>query len=69
MSVPLENSHINDTTPYLSGTGEADTEFEISVDGKSYTGTVQGDGTWTLTVTDILSDGEKTVILKTMDTA
>src|SRR3546814_20469424 len=52
----------NDSTPLVTGTGEAGAEVEVSKDGAVVgPATVATDGTWELQLTDALADGEHTV--------
>src|SRR3546814_6375022 len=52
----------NDSTPLVTGTGEAGAEVEVSIDGAVVgTATVATDGTWELQLTDALADGNHTV--------
>lgn len=52
----------NDSTPTFLGSGTPGERFRLLVDGEAHgEGTVRGDGSWELTVTRALGDGEHSV--------
>src|SRR3546814_16480946 len=60
----------NDSTPLVTGTGEAGAEVEVSIDGAVVgTATVATDGTWELQPNDPLADGDHTVTAAQTDAA
>jgi hypothetical protein len=59
ISTPADGSTTLDSTPLITGTGEVGATVLVSIDGSEVGTTVVGsDGTWTLTLTDALLNGE-----------
>ncbi len=56
----VEDKVTNNTSPTIEGTTDPEEEgntVKITVDGEDYTGEVDGDGNWSIEVTDELEDG------------
>jgi outer membrane protein OmpA-like peptidoglycan-associated protein len=61
---------LNDNTPDLSGTAEADSDVTVTLNGTdSYTTTADGSGNWSLTVSTGLGEGVHTVEVVSTDAA
>ncbi len=58
-----------DNTPTFSGAGDADASIAVTINGNTYNTTVDSDGNWSLTVTDILADGDYDYSVATTDLA
>lgn len=56
-----------DNTPSLSGTAEAGATIEVTVNGNTYTTTADGNGDWSVDVTDALPDNTYDVVVKATD--
>lgn len=69
VGIPSDWAYINNNKPYLSGTGEANMEYDITIDWYNYTWAVLPDGTWSLSVPDTLTDWTKTVYVMIRDLA
>jgi len=54
---PTNGMTIQNRNPVISGTAEANSTVTVSVNGKSYAGTSDSSGNFSITVTDDLSDG------------
>ncbi len=59
----------NDTTPTFSGNAEAGTIVTLKINNKSYQTTAQSNGSWNVTVSDILSDNSYSYTLDALDRA
>jgi|GEM_PF-3555034 len=55
--------------PTLSGTAEAGSTVEVTLNGKTYTTTADNTGKWSVAVADTLSDGTYTPSIKATDAA
>ncbi len=55
--------------PVLSGTAEAGSTVDVTIDGHTYSTTAAGDGSWSITVTNPLADGSYTPSIKSTDAA
>ncbi len=58
----------NDSTPTISGTGEAGASISVALGGQTLTTTVAADGTWSVTPT-ALADGPYTAVVTQTDAA
>lgn len=71
-TIAVNNLITNDTTPALTGTvSDINATIDITVDGNSYTGINNGDGTWSL-VDDVISslaDGVYNITAEATDSA
>ncbi|MDR9417978.1 Ig-like domain-containing protein [Gracilimonas sp.] len=66
----VEDQQTNDKTPTIKGTSdEIGGTVSIVINGETYTGTVQSDGSWSIEVTDELEDGEYPVTATISDDA
>ncbi len=64
----LDTTPVNDTTPILTGTvSENDAAIVVSINGTDYTATNNGDGTWSLPLTDDLAEGDTSVTIVATD--
>ena len=62
IDTPSDGALTNDSTPQISGTAEADSEVEVSIDGNVIgTVTADGSGNWSITPGTPLSNGPHTV--------
>jgi len=62
------DDNTTDTTPTLNGNAEANATIEVFVDGVSDgSTTADGDGAWTYTIQNALSDGAKLITAKATD--
>ncbi|WAC66772.1 Ig-like domain-containing protein [Agrococcus sp. SL85] len=67
---PADGSRTNDTTPTVSGTGEAGAVVDVAIDGTAVgSGTVDADGSWSVEVVPALAPGERTVVAIQTDEA
>ncbi|SDT12986.1 Ig-like domain-containing protein [Microlunatus soli] len=70
ITAPADGSTTNDPLPTVTGTGEPGATVSVSVDGTEVgTTTVNGDGSWTLPLTDPLSDGDHEITATQTDPA
>ncbi|NYG57905.1 hypothetical protein BJ980_000828 [Nocardioides daedukensis] len=70
ITAPADGSVISDTTPTVTGTGEPGAEVEVKVDGISVgTAPVGVDGSWSLPLTEPLSDGSHNITAEQTDEA
>ena len=68
--VSLNNILTNDNTPNITGTVNDPTAvIVVSVGGNDYTATNNGDGTWTLPVTNPITDGTTNIVVVATDPA
>ncbi len=68
--ITLNDILTNDTTPTISGTtNDPDADIIVSVGTNDYTATNNGDGTWTVPITDLLPEGNTTVTVVATDPA
>ncbi len=68
--ITLDTLSTQDTTPTLTGTVDDPTaSIEVTLDGVAYTGINHGDGTWEVTVTTALTEGDYSVSVKATDAA
>ena len=68
--ITLNDILTNDTTPTISGTtNDPDAEIIVTVGTNDYTATNNGDGTWTVPITDLLPEGDTTVTVVATDPA
>ena len=66
--VGINNILTNDNTPTINGTiSDSDATVVVTVGGNDYTAINNGDGTWTLPITDTISDGTTTIIVVATD--
>jgi len=62
ITAPADGSTTNDNTPTVRGTGEPGATVTVEIDGVEVgEATVDGDGNWSLPLTDPLDDGEHTI--------
>ncbi|NNE12794.1 MAG: hypothetical protein HKN41_11195, partial [Ilumatobacter sp.] len=59
----------DDPTPTISGTGEPAATIQLTVDGQTLTGVVDGMGSWSIGVPGALADGNYTVSVTATDLA
>ncbi len=72
ISTPVDNAQLSDSTPAVSGTGEAGATVSVFVDGSSTaacTATVASDNSWSCNVGAALSDGAHTLTASQVDAA
>src|SRR3546814_11150249 len=70
LTAPTEGAVLSDTTPTVTGTGEPGAEVEVKVDGIPIgTAPVGVDGSWSLPLTDPLSDGSHNITAEQTDEA
>ncbi|WP_051265817.1 Ig-like domain-containing protein [Nakamurella lactea] len=70
ITVPVDGSSTNDTTPDISGTAEANSTVTVSVEDEVIgTADVDGTGNWTLTPTTPLAPGSHTATATATDLA
>ena len=70
ITAPLGNSTVTTTTPAISGTGEPGATVTVSIDGTEIgTSPVSGAGSWSVTPTTALSEGEHTASATQTDPA
>ena len=70
ITAPEEGSSTNDTTPTIEGTAEPGATVAVEVDGTPVgTVTADGDGNWSLELTDPLDEGDHTVSAVQIDVA
>lgn len=58
-----------DNTPSFNGKGEPNSTILLTIGGKEYSTTVDKDGRWSLTATDVLPDGTYEVVIQITDIA
>ncbi len=69
-TITVETTPTNDATPLISGTvNENDATIVVSIGGTDYDATNNGDGTWSLPVTDALAEGDNTITVAATDPA
>lgn len=59
----------NSQSVKLSGSGEVGADIEVEINNKTYTTAVQSDGTWELTIPDLLPEGNHPYSIKSTDAA
>lgn len=70
ITAPEDGSTVGDNTPTITGTGEPGATVTVEVDGDEVGEvTVDGDGNWSLPLTEPLDDGEHTVTAVQTDEA
>jgi len=67
----IDSLNTNDSTPIITGTTDKDSDVKIivTIDAKEHTATNNGDGTWSLPITDPLDEGNTVVSVIATDPA